>query len=474
MKKLIIPKQTVAKEDIDTQVDNIDQTVNTEVVPTVDTPPVDEITYDDDLVNSVEPVEEGVETCGDDSLVASLEALEESIVSEIAENDKVSDIAENLSDIADTVEASPNEQLSDTEKQLIASSANMAVAGTDEDAEVVAPSLESFADKALIIAELRKKHQIANEGIADSLQGIVTKFSEFVQGMFSFASKIEYKIRDAKKAVAALKVTKQKEVEILFKKSTYLKKSADAHVESYQEYNDVLEKTVDFFGKFTPLAIKSVADFKNSVREYWLTIPGSEKTFEAAAGLYNAYVKDFVNQVKTLPGMEKSNSMVSHSDVYISEPLLGGAHVSLKVYKDVAEAKEDNIMEMKNTISNSVVFFDRWFELGGVNKNTSNKVTFKATVADLEKTIKLAEQALKVFKVFLNEAYKSFKTSALLQGPKIEWNGKLMSLHTLIVNRGINNSLMFVSYAREYSKILCSTPMDVVNKIASSTKWERE
>lgn len=482
MKKLIIPKQTIAKEDItvsqiDPEIakgeDGVDP-IAVDNFPTVNKE--DDVIFDEALITSIEPEENDVQSCEVGSYSPAIEEMQEALNDELQENDKVSDIAETLHDIADTIEDSPSEELTETEKQLIVSSANMAVSGTDEDASLIAPSLESFADKAMIISELRKKHQIANEGIADSFQQIFTKFAEFIKGLFSFTAKIEYRLRDAKKAVASLKAAKQKQIEIQFKKSPYLLKNMTEYVSSYEEYLETLKSTVEFFGKFAPLASNSVGDFKGAIFEYWTTVPGSEKTFEAAAGLYKKYIENFVEGTKKLPGMKKVDSKIPHVDMYSSIPLLGGFSVYVADYNQRAEAHEDNIIEMKNTINNSYVVFSKDYLplINGKNSVDSNKVGFTVDIKMLEDTLSEVEKALKVFKVFLNDAYKSFTKVAAVRNIKMEWNGKLLSLHSFIINRGINNSNFYVGYAKQYSKILCFAPLDVVNKITSSSKWERE
>jgi hypothetical protein len=489
MKKLIIPKQTIAKEEIVEPVvaEPSDQPVEqTEVVETpavVETEAVvpeeqtdEPLVFEQELMEAVGCNDEDTLECNNTDLMVAVEQLQDSLVSEIQENEKVADIAENFSDMADTVEASPNSDLSDTEKQLVASSINMAVSGTDEDARDIAPSMESFADKALLISELRKKHQIATEGIADSFQKVFTKFAEFIKGVFSFASKIEYKLRDAKKTVASLKASKQKQIEIQFTKSSYLKKNMTEYATTYDEYLATLKRSVEFFGKFAPSAVKSVGDFKGSIFEFWTTVPGSEKTFEAASKLYNSYINEFVDNTKNLPGMKEIHSDIPHIKKYSSEPLLGGFSVYVADYTERAEAKEDNVVEMKNTINNSYVIFSRDYLpiINTKNTNDNGKLTYTVEIKFLEETLSEVEKALKVFKVFLNESYKSFTTIAAFKGIRWEWNGKLLSLHNFIINRGINNANFYVGYAREYSKILCSAPLDVVNKIASSSKWERE
>lgn len=470
-------KINIAIENIvPSEVKNVDTVDNVEPLPLTDSPV--EVIYDEDLLATNEEPLEGeseVEFVQQETndLEMSLEELQEDITVELAENDKVLDIAENLDDIANIVESSPNEELSTTEKQLMLASANMAVSGSDDDASAIAPSMEAMASKKATIEQMRMKHKVATEGIIDSIQTVVTKLVEFTKGLFSFATKMEYRLRDTKKKLAVLKMSEQKQISIKFRKSTYLKKNITEYVADLPEYITTLKSTVDFYGKFAPLAVNSISAFKGSIIRYWTTLPGSEETFSAASGLYKSYINDFIEKVVKLPGVKEENTMLPHVKSYRSEPMLGGSFVVANKYHKVAEAREDNVVEMKNTISNSILLFARWIEpISSRNESSSNSIMFTADVKQLEEIIVEVEKAIKIFKLFLNGAYKSFSDSSILRGPKIEWNGKLMSLHRLIINRGTNNALIYLDYIKQYSKVLASAPLDVVDRFTSSTKWD--
>lgn len=474
MKKLIIPKQTVAKEDIKEDLTGTPP-VDIQAPPASSEDGVNQEEFDPELLAAVEPETEDVIDIDPNSAEVALEEMQQEIVEELYENDKVADIAENLNDIADTVEASPSSDLTDSEKQLIACSANMAVSGTDDDAAEIAPSLESFKDKALVIADLRKKHQIATESILDSIQNVFTKFSEFVKSLFTFSARIEYRLKNSKKDLSNLKSSNKEKIELKFRKTSILKKNITEYVENLEEYKKCLTDTVDFFGKFAPLAEKSVSSFTGSIWKFWTTLPGTEKNFESASELYDSYINNFVVATTKLPGMIKVDSIVPHIEEYRSEALLGGTYVHVQKYKDIAKIDEENVVEMKNTISNSAVVFTKRSEfIKSKNEDEKNTVMFEASIKDLEDIISQAEKALSIYKLFLNQSYKSFAKSAAIRGIKGEYNGKLMGLHTFILNRGINNASVFISYAKLYSQILCLSPLGVVDRFTSSSKWNRE
>lgn len=398
-----------------------------------------------------------------------LEQIAEEISTELAENDRVADVAENLGDVADVLENSGNDQITPTEAQLIATNANMAVAGTDGDAADIAPALEAFKDKSLAIEQLRAKQQIAIEGIADSLQNVVDKIGSFIKGLFSFAHRIEGRIKEIKEKIASLDAKPNKEITTKIKKTVFLKKNESEYVSSADEYKTVLEKSISFFDSFSTLAIKSVTDFSNSYKNYYKTIPGSKATFKEASRLYTLYM-DTTKQIVKLPGMKKIDSMLSNVQKYRSEYLLGGAAIVAQTYGDV-EVKEENIPEMKNAIAATGVVFYRWIATG-LNKTEDKTIDFTVNKKYLTDIVAQAEKALDIFKKFLDKAYKSNANWSAVDGLKVEWNGKLMSLHTLIVNRGTNHTNIFISYAREYSKVLVDAPLSLVEKLAKAKEWD--
>lgn len=404
-------------------------------------------------------------------LEVGLEELSEEINIELQTNARALDVSDNLMDVASIVENSSASEISDTEKQLVAASVNMAVAGTDEDANELAPSMESFQDKVLLISELRNKCSIANESIMESIKSVFSKLADFLKGLFNFAARMEASLKETKAKVAKLSNLETKEVTVFFRNAPYLIKNAAEYVSGVGEYKALLKKTNKFYATFAPLAVNSVADFNGSVSGYFKTLFKPNDTFDEASKLYNSYINNFVKNVITLPGMLKVNNGDVFTNHYISEPMIGGTYVKASAYIKTAEANPDNISEMKNTITNSGVTIYRYKDKNkNVTKNDKKFVTFTATVEDLNQIITESEKALATFKVFINKSYRVFKAVAALEGSKFEMN-KWSSLHTLIVNRGINNCNNLVAYASKFSKVLTKEPLAVVNRIASSSKW---
>ena len=445
MKKLIIDVQNIHENPKDV----FEDTLHEDLVALL---PVEE--YDDMEVKGMEIV---------------LEQLAEEIESELAENDKVADVAENLGDIADALDNSGNDRITPTEAQLIASSANMAVAGTDGDAADLAPALEAFKDKTIAIEQLRQKQKIAYESIADSIKNVIDKINGFIKNLFSFASKMESRINSIKSLVESL--DQKKNVTVNIRKNFFFKKNGTDYVGSAKEYKELLEKSVTFFDSFSTLAIRSVTDFTDSYKNFYKTLPGSEATFEEASRLYELYMATS-KEITKLPGMKERKLLANKTKSYISDFYLGGTAIRATIYDDVP-VNEDNIPEMKNAISKTNIIFARWSDSGS-KQDTSKVISFEVNKKYLQDLISQSEKALQIFKRFLDKTYKSNVFWSTIDGLKIEWNGKLMSLHTLIVNRGTNHTIMYISYAREFSKLLTSAPLDLVEKLAKNKAWTAE
>lgn len=399
-----------------------------------------------------------------------LEQIAEEISTELAENDRVADVAENLSDVADVLENSGNDQITPTEAQLIATNANMAVAGTDGDAADIAPALEAFKDKSLAIEQLRMKQQVAIEGIMDSIKNVTQKIGSYIKGLFSFAAKMENRIKGLKSKVAELDSKPNKEITTKLNKFYALKKNESEFVGSAEEYKSLLTKTVTFFDSFSTLVIKSVTNFTNSYKNYYKTLPGTDATFKEASRLYTLYM-DTSKEIVNLPGIKEIPTRDSKVKKYRSEYLLGGAAVDAQIYKDVP-VSEENIPEMKNAVANTGVKFKQW-NAKDISKSKDKTIDFKVNKNYLIDIIAQAEKALGIFKRFLDGAYKWNSNWSMLDGAKVASASKFLSLHTQIVNKGTNHTNFYISYARAYAKVLTDYPLDVVQKLANAKEWDK-
>lgn len=113
----------------------------------------------------------------------ALEEIESEITQEIQTNDRSLDIADNLSDMKDIITRIDNP--TDTDIALIQTAANMAVAGTDEDARLIVPSLEEFKNK-VALEEIDRKLVSAAVSSLRSSSSIWARLKKWLSGLFDF------------------------------------------------------------------------------------------------------------------------------------------------------------------------------------------------------------------------------------------------------------------------------------------------
>lgn len=430
-----------------------------------------EDTYHEDLVKLMDLEAGEYDDMEVKGMEINLEQMAEDIEASIAENEKVSDVADSLSDTADVLEASESDTISPTEAQLMAISANMGVAGTQSDASDLAPSMEGFRDKLVAIEQLRMKNQIANEGIVDSVKAIGEKLSGLIAGLFSLVTKLETRIKSVKSQIQALSTKKQKEVTVKVKNSVFLRSGEGKYVKGAEEYLSLLTETVAFYDGFSKAAIKSVNIFGDSYSRMFGTI-GKKKDFETSAGLYKLYMES-VKEVSKLPGMKK----VAFKDstdrkVYISKTLLGCAEVQAIVVDDV-EVKEENMAELKAAVYNTNMSIGRWWGVNPDEEDKDYKITFKVNQQYLNDVLKQSEIALSIFKRFLNETYKA-NNKKLKSNIKVEYTNKIASFHNLVISHGLNNNNLYISYAKRYSQLLTTSSLDLIEKLVKDKAWDTE
>lgn len=459
MKKLVIDLQNIYEKPEDV----FEDTMHEDLVALL---PVDE--YDDMEVKGMEIV---------------LEQLAEEITSELAENDKVVDVAENLGDIADALDNSGNDNITPTEAQLVATSANMAVAGTDSDAADLAPALEAFKDKTIAIEQLRQKQEIAYESIRVSLEGIGDKIAIFIKGLFSFVAQQETRIKYIQKLVDK---SDSETKTIRVRKSRFLQKTDDEYVSSAEEYLEEFTKAVNFYKGFSESVVKAVINFGHFITKYFTTLPGTDGTFKEASRLYSEYMT-MANTVAKLPGMQQGvpdgSTLYDDEDVdlyFIN--LIGGMQVVAYNTDVKTEITPENKSELKDNIVNSGILMDSgatgWTQFKNVFKKGDDRyIEFQVSKEYLNKLLDLSRESLRIYKNYLNAAYKNqmewqkifnnytYKNPDGKQVLEIKF---LTSFHTLILNRAFNFLNGAVLTSQMFSAELVKMPLSIIEKMANS------
>lgn len=409
----------------------------------------------------------------------AIEEMFNEISDEISENDKVIEVVDGLDDIKTAV--GDKDELTPTEVSLIDVAANMGAAGTDIDGSQLLPATEKFSDKNFALETLSARIAVAQEGLMDSLRSIYQKSADFIKSLFSFTYKMELKIKEAKRLLSQIKSAKTKEVTVSIKKSKFLAKDSSTYVTDTQDYVSSLKSTVEFYNKWSDVAIASVVDYDKSVSTWAKTMFSRDKTNEAAEGLYNAYMKKFIGQSLSVPGMQKVTTKqgdfvdTANVDTFKSPGLLGGYAVVVSKVKTIPEFDIDKKKEMKEAVVSSKVTFFNELPLLGLKDNGEAHIKLTFNASALQEMITQSEKALVVFRKFLNKSYNSFRNYVnWFEGVKVETASPIMGFHTLMVNRGINNAVIFTAIAKSYSKALTQKPIDLAMKVMQSKKWAAE
>lgn len=457
--------QNPAEDQPEALVDMTPVEVDTELAAEAE--PAPEVAEDGTAVEA--PVE--LEAVSNPEDVLAIEELTEEVTGEVAENDHVEEVASGLEDLA-TI-AGQIDEPTPVENALIQTAANMAVAGTDTDADAVIPAIESFKDKKLAVEQLTQKVQVARESILDSAKTIYGKIKDLIKKIFVFTYRMESKVKEAKELLVEAKKSKVKEVTVKVRASRFFMKDAKTQVADADDYLKSLSESVKVFDKFSSAAVKSVIDFNGSVGEWFKTFFDKKGTTEASVRLYDAFVGDFVSKAAKLPGLEKTASK-DGVETYTSGKLLGSYGFTVSVPLNIPKLKvqDDKILnsdEARVSVRQAGVRFSRTALMPVGDVKSSIEFTFDAK--KIEQLITASEAALQVFKKFLNESYKSFSNQALyVEGSKV--NTPITPLHTTLVNSGINNAITVATYAKSYSANLTSGPLGLAMTALKSSKWK--
>lgn len=238
----------------------------------------------------------------------ALEELVEEINNDFSEENKLADVVDGLSDVAAV--ADNIEEASPTEVALMQTAANMAVAGTDDDATVLLPATESIVNGKEFSIALRKKIDLAMESMGTAHLSIWKKIKNAVAGFFNYLTKLKNKIAEAKKAMEVIARDKPNA-----KFNYTVKTKGLGFVDSeFRPFNNIkeltagLKKSAAQVSEITPIAIEAVNSaivFKDGLLQYIKDKQGHEKKLSEAILDYRAaFFEDF----SKLKGSTKSKS----------------------------------------------------------------------------------------------------------------------------------------------------------------------
>lgn len=386
-----------------------------------------------------------------DTIVAIESELNE-ISNELCENDRVIEVVETLGDVQAITENTPEGKTVDM--NMLQTVANMAVAGTDADADTIIPALESFKNKNLAVEAIGEKIKAASLSVVESVKNIGVKLGNVIKNIFSSLQRMEEGVKAREKAVNAITAN----VTFQLKGSRYMQKDKNSFVANGSEYIAALSEAVKFYNSWSTMAVKSIADFDGSIGEWYRIILSRKDSNDSTRKLYNSYVKDFGQGVRSLPGVTEAEGD-KDTQTLVTPSMLGGVSMKATIPRNVVEFDTGSASDIRASINQTKVTFDKDYTFH--NKATPT-IEFALAPKDLKAIVAFEKQLLVDLKKFLNESYKRFKrwSDFNLGAPE----SPIAPNSTLLVNRGMNNAAWHVGFSRSYGEGLLRSTFIVLDK----------
>lgn len=395
------------------------------------------------------------ELCEQERAVVDAVAIENAlndIADEIEENHRVIEVSESLEDVQAIVSATPDGQTVDI--PMLQTAANMAVAGTDADAQSIIPALETFKDKQLAVEAIGEKIALAASSIFESVKNMSDKFVTLVKNVFQSIARLENGLKQREEAIK----TVTEKVTFTVKGSRYFQKNETEYVADTADYVKQLGDAVKFFSSWSTAVVKSVAAFDGSVIKFYATMFDREKSKAATKELYDAYVVDFAKSVRTLPGVKVTKD-TKEVQSFATPNHLGGVVMQAELPKNIADFETGSRSDIRASIVQTNVRFGRDYL---IHDKAAPAIEFTVTPADLKAIIQFDKQLLSSLKQYLNESYKSFKRVSTIAGGAPE--KFVIPNSTLLVNRGMNHALFYTGWSRSYGENLLRSTFVVLDK----------
>lgn len=340
----------------------------------------------------------------------SIEAIANELDADITENDRIIDVADSLGDIKTIVENTPDDQQIDT--NLVQTAANMAVAGTDSDAQDVVPSMESFANKRLAIEGLGAKIKNALKSVVDSVKEIGTKIGSFVKETFKSLSFLTKRINEHKQKLNSL--DRSATASVTFRGKQFLIGDSGEQIGTIAEFKKAFSKGHDVLSKISPVLIKAIGSFNKAHRTAFMNFMKGDavKRDEQAKMLYNEVVVNVSKALKSLPNAKKT----SEGNPYVQKQNNGENYsisLGLSTYSvgfsvpSTIPAAGDNITDLRDATT-AVAFWHYGESLSGY-KNRKREMTTDVKVSDLMDILSMAEDNIAVLKTYLEQTFKQTK-----------------------------------------------------------------
>jgi hypothetical protein len=397
--------------------------------------------------------------------VLSIEDFENEISSEIVENGRVEEVADNLTDLASVV--SQIEEPSATDIALIQSNANMAVAGTDVDAQDILPAVESYGDMKIVAEGIGEKASAAMASLRESGVAMAAKISDYLKQVFSSLKWYEQKLIGAKAQIAELKSSGKKDFSVTLRGNRFFSGGEDGVVKDGKDFLKRVNESVAFHDKFSTAFIEAEKAFASSAMKYWKTIGDHTGTDAEKNKLYDAYFDGYLAKLVKLPGMERAQETKAGFDTYVNKNLLGNTKVTVRIPSAYKSYKDATNEEIRTWAYGSYV--GTASALGIKDRVTTAvkgvPVSIAVTISDLEGLVRAGEKEVVVLKKYLDKVYQSANLWSKLAGPV---GGEIGSAHARLVGRSRDGLYYVSSWARGYGQNILDAILKVVHAAGKS------
>lgn len=325
--------------------------------------------------------------------ILSIESLGEEISNEIAESNRVEEVADNLLDLSTIVERI--EHPSETDIALIQTTANMAVAGTDVAAQAILPAMESFTDMGVAAEGIGEKAAAAYNSLRESAAGLAQKVGQFIKKIFSTLSYKEQKLGELKNRVNAL--PNGAVGSFPMRHTTWFVTDDEEGITDIKDFIGAAKSAVGMYSHYSDAWLGLVTTFQGTVLKSAKRAVGRGGEDMQLGAYGDAWLNGFLGKMSKLKGMQKTDHATKPGvTTYASPAYLGADRIIVNIPSD-------------NSVTASGIDVVNTIKFKQVAKKTAwaNRVTFTTTKSELKQLVGMAETQLLNMKKFLDANYKS-------------------------------------------------------------------
>lgn len=383
--------------------------------------------------------------------VLSIEALEEEITDELTDSGRVEEVADNLMDLSTIVERI--EQPTETDIALIQTAANMAVAGTDVDAQDVLPALEAFTDMKVAAEGIGEKANAALASLRESAAALSEKVGEYIRKIFGALSYREKRLAELKAKVNAL--PNAAEGTFTVRGNTWLITDNKAGITDTKTLLAAGKDAVGMYSQYSDAYINLANGFKGSILKYYTTGVG-EKSDAERDKLAKLWFDDFLGKMSKLKGMEANNRTSKPGFTTYASPAYLGADRIVVTMPTAQVTATTPTAELRSMITGSS--FDVKSTIGffaDVAKTVApDRVALTLNKGDLKQLVQLGETQISNMKKFLDKNYKAANAWNTVGGGS---GGQAGSAYSRLIAKGRNTQFIMSMWTSRYGNGLLGT-----------------